>query len=351
MAANKILTAVAVLAVLLGLTVWQFKSRDTEDNSAPELSVKLPKIKKTDVDELSVTAPEKPTVTLKKTDKTWALVAPFATSADQSAVDAALAKLEELEVTGVAATKADNYDKLEVDDKKATHVTVKQAGKVVADLLIGTYRGGSTMVREKSAVNVATVKGSIKYAFDKDLKDWRDRLVVEVTSDQVKSIAFENPKGAFRFVRDGKDWKQAPGEKALPNFDGGKVNSLVGTATSLHANDFADKTVTADAAGVGAKSEGVVTLTTGGDAGEQQVVLHVGVKHGEGYYLTREGKDPIFVVSEFAGERLVPSAEKFAKDKDAPKPAANSGMPPGGQPSMADILRQHPELAGQLQPH
>jgi hypothetical protein len=349
MQANKILTGLAVLAVLLAITVWQFNAREQEYTRAPEVSVKLPKIKKDEVDELSVAVPEKTAVSLKKTGKTWNLVEPMQTSADQAVVDAVLAKLEELEVTGVAATKPDNYAQLEVDDKKATHVVAKQGGKVVADLLIGAYRGGSTMVREKSAVNVATVKGSIKYAFDKELKDWRDRLVVEVTSDQVTAVAFENAKGAFRFVHEGTAWKQAPGEKPLPNFDGAKVNSLVGTATSLHATDFAAKDVTADAAGVGDKSEGVVTLTTGGDAGVQTVVLHVGHKHDDSYYLTREGKDSIFLVSEFAGGRLTPSAEKFAKDKDEPKPAA--AAPPHGGPDIAELLRQHPELAGKIQPH
>jgi hypothetical protein len=350
MQANKILTGLAVLAVLLAITVWQFNAREQEYSRAPEVTAKLPKIKKEDIDELSIAVPEKQAVSLKKTGKTWNLVEPMQTPADQAAVDGVLAKLEELDVTGVAATKPDNYAQLEVDDKKATHVVAKQGGKVVADLLIGAYRGGNTMVREKSAVNVATVKGSIKYAFDKELKDWRDRLVVEVTADQVTAVTFENAKGAFRFVRDGKDWKQAPGEKPLPNFDGAKVNSLVGTATQLHASDFAAKDVTADAAGVGAKSEGVVTLTTGGDAGVQSIVLHVGHKQGDGYYLTREGKDPIFLVSEFAGGRLTPSADKFAKDKEEAKPAA-AAAPPHGGPNIEELLRQHPELAGKIQPH
>jgi hypothetical protein len=353
MAGNKILIGFAVLAILLGVTLWQFNARDIEDNHAPEVSAKLPKIKKDDIDELSIAVPEKPAMSLKKNGKDWKLVEPLASDADKSAVDAVLGKLDELEVTGVAATKPDNYAQLEVDDKKATHVIAKQGGKVVADLLIGAYRGGNTMVREKSAVNVATVKGSIKYVFDKELKDWRDRLVVEATADQIASVAFESPKGAFRFVREGTAWKQAPGEKALPNFDGAKVNSLVGTATSLHATDFAAKDVTADAAGVGDKPDGIVTLTTGGDAGVQTIVLHVGHKFGEGYYLTREGKEPIFLVSDFAGGRLVPTAEKFAKDKEDPKAAnaAPSAPSPHGGPDIAELLRQHPELAGKITPH
>jgi hypothetical protein len=355
--ANRLLTAFVVLAALLAVTVWQFNARDTDDTRAPEVSVKLPKLKKDDIDELSIAVPEKPALVVKKTDKTWNLTAPLAAAADNASVEAALAKLEELEVIGVAATKPENYAQLEVDDKKAVHIVAKQGGKVLADLLVGTYRGGNTMVREQSAVNVATVKGSIKYAFDKDVKDWRDRLIFETSSDQVKTISFDNPKGSFHFVHEGKEWKQAPlakGEKPLPNFDGGKVIALVGTATGLRANDFAAPDMTADAAGVGDKPDGLVTLTTGGDAGEQQIVLRVGHKRDDGYYLAREGKTPIYVVSDFSGGRLIPGADQFAKDKDA---KAGGAPPPGGaqpggmNPGMAELLRQHPELAGQIQPH
>jgi hypothetical protein len=330
MSGNKLLIATAVLAVLLGITVWQFNARETEDQRAPDVSVKLPKIKKDEIDELSIAAPEKKPVVLKKTDKSerapWKLSEPLATDADHTAVEAALGKLEELEVIGVAATKPENHEKLEVTDAKSVHVIAKQAGRPVLDLLLGAYRSGNTMVREPKSDLVATVKGSIKYAFDKEVKDWRDRSIAEVTADQVTAISFDNAQGSFHFVKEGSDWKQAPGDKPLPNFESGKIVSLVGTATTARAQDFAAEGVTPDAAGVAPKADGVVTLTTGGDAGTQQVVLHVGHKVGENFYLTREGKDAIFIVSPFAGERLLSGADKFVKDEPKPDAKAEAGQ-------------------------
>ena len=186
---------------------------------------KLPKIKKDDIDELSVAAPEKKPVILKKADKAWKLSEPLATDADHTAVEAALGKLEELEVIGVAATKPENHEKLEVTDAKAVHVIAKQAGKPVLDLLIGSYSSGNTMVREKSAVNVATVKGSIKYPFDKEVKEWRDRSIVDVPVDQVQSAVFANKNGTWKFVKADGAWKQAPGEKEIAEFDPSKVKA------------------------------------------------------------------------------------------------------------------------------
>jgi hypothetical protein len=334
MAGNKLLLAVLTLAVLLALTVWKFNAREAEDTRAPEIAVKLPKLKKDDVDELTISVPEKKTVTLKKGEKTWSLTEPLKAPADQSAVDGVLSKLEELEVIGVAATKPENFEKLEVTDKKAIHVLAKKDGKPLADLLIGAYRSGNTMVRETTGSVVATVKGSIKYAFDKDVKDWRDKSIADVTSEQVKSITFDNKGGKFTFVKEGSEWKQAPGDKVLPNFESGKIVSLVGTATTMRAQDFAGDDVTRDAAGVGDKPEGTVILTTGGDAGVQQVVIHAGVKKGDNYYLTREGKDTIFLVSDFAGSRMLSTPDKFQKDetkpaeqKDAKTPVAKAANP------------------------
>ena len=323
MSGNKLLLAFSVLAVLLAVTVWQFNARESEDTRAStEVSVKLPKVKKDDIDELSIAAPEKKAVAFKKVDKTWQLTSPLTAAADTSAIDTALGKLEELEVIGVGATKAENHEKLEVTDAKAVHVVAKKDGKPVIDVLIGAYKSGNTMVREPKGDAVAVVKGSIKYAFEKDVKDWRDRVVVEASSDQVKAVTFSNAGGTFNFVKDGADWKQAPGDKPIANFESGKIVSLVGTATTMRAQDFAADGVTEDAAGVGQKPDGKVTLTTTSDAGEQQILLHVGHKEGDGYYLKRIGKDPIFIVSPFAGERMLSGADKFVKDDPAKTAAA-----------------------------
>jgi hypothetical protein len=306
-----------VLAGLLALTVWQWNKRDAEDAKAPDVTANVPKVKKDDVTELTVKAPNKTSVTLKKTDGVWKVTAPVSAEADKDAVDSALSKLDELQFIAVAATQKENHERLEVTDAKGVHVIAKQADKTLADLWIGTYLSGNTMVRENDAVNVATVKGSLKYAFDKDLKDWRDRVIVDVKSDDVKSIAFASKNGNFKFVKEGNDWKQAPGEKAIANFDGSKVSGLVGTVASLRANDFAADGVSADSAGVGATPVGTITVGTAADAGESQIVLRAGNKQESGYYLTREGKDPIYIVSEYSGERLIPGADKFAKEETA----------------------------------
>jgi hypothetical protein len=314
MSGNKNLIAFVVLAALLGITVWQFKARDAEDHRGADVSVTLPKIKKEDVDELSITAPEKTPVSFKKVDNKWRMTAPIETDADSSAIDTALSKLAELEVIGVAATKSESHADLDVVEGKAIHVTAKGADKPLIDVLIGVYRSGNTIAREPKNDVAAVVKGSVRYAFDKVVKDWRDRTVSGLTAEQVSAITFQNSEGTFNFVKEGSEWKQAPGDKKIKDFESGKIVSLVGTATSMRANDFATDEQTPESVGLGPKPAGKVTLTTSGDAGNQQVVLYVGNKRSDGYYLKNEAKAPIYVVSDFAGSRMLSGPDKFVKD-------------------------------------
>ena len=315
MSGNKNLVAFVVLAALLGITVWQFKARDAEDQRAADVTVTLPKLKKEEVVELSISAPEKPAVSFKKVDDKWRMTAPIDSDADSSAIDTALSKLAELEVIGVAATKPESHAGLELVDGKAIHVVAKGADKPLIDVLIGVYRSGNTIAREPTNDVAAVLKGSMRYAFDKVVKDWRDRTVSGLTAEQVSAITFQNSEGVFNFVKEGSEWKQAPGDKKIPNFESGKIVSLVGTATSMRANDFATDEQTADSVGVGEKPVGKVTLTTSGDAGNQQVVLYVGNKRSDGYYLKNEAKAPIYVVSDFAGSRMLSGRDKFVKDE------------------------------------
>lgn len=325
MSGNRLLIAFAVLVVLLGLTVWKWKARESEDLRPPDVTVALPKVQKDAVDGLEVAVPGKTPVKLEKKDGKWRLSQPVSAPADDSAVSAAVDKLAELESLGVAATREDSHKQLEVDEAQAVHVAATAGGKTLADVLIGAYRSGNTMVRPKGSVTVATAKGSIKFAFDKDVKDWRDRSIVDVPLDNVKDALFQNANGVFRFVNEAGTWKQAAGEKAIAGFDGEQVKSILGSATNLSATDFASAGVTAEAAGVGAAALGVVRFTATSDKGAEEVLLRVGQKIDTNYYLAREGHEPVYVVSQFVGDRLLPTAEKFAK---AVEPAADGGKKP-----------------------
>jgi hypothetical protein len=333
MSKNRLGVATVILIALLGLTVWRLNARKSEDQPAKKTVVTLPKVESDKIDELEIAAADRPKVHLVKKGSEWRLTEPVDAAADDDAVTSALTKLAELEVTGVAATLAKNHEKLEVEPKKGTRVIAKSGGKTVIDAWIGSYLSGNSMVRVEGQVPVATVRGSIRYAFSKHVREWRNREITEVPPADVQKIVFQNSKGRLEFVRDGDGFKQslAKGEKPIDPLDTSKVKGIVGTAASLNATDFAEPGVTAEQAGLGANAA-TVTLQLSGDAGAQEIVYRIGGQKDQNYYLQRDGVSTIFLVSQWIGGRLTSGVDDLIK-KDTPPPAdphaGVPGMPPG----------------------
>lgn len=343
---KKVSSAIAVLVVLAGLLLWQSSAEDAGDHQAPGLTVELPKFERDKVDALEITSPENGVVKLEKGSDGWRVTAPLAAPAAQATVDTALDKLAALTVVGVAATKADNHARLEVDDEKALKISVGQGGGEAATLKIGVYRSGNTMLRVADAALVASVEGSIRFAFDKALKEWRNREITKLEVASVQRVQFESDKGTVVLEKDGETFKQAEGQTPIEKFDPVKAKSVVGSVCSLRAVDF-QAAPDLEALGLGAAPKGRVTVTVGGDKPETLVVL-VGEKKDNYYYAKRADSPVVYTVSAFMGERLGAGPEDFVKEE--PKPidpkqleAAGAQMPPGGGNALP------PEIMEQVQ--
>ena len=245
---KRIAIAGGVLVALIGGAVFAVQKQEQQfagdDPDAADVSeVELPEIDKDSVTELEITRPadeeggEAQTVRIVKVDDTWRVVEPVEAEADENAVTTALDKLSELEVGGVAATKAANHDRLEVSEANGIRVAVKAGSETVATLWVGAYRGRSTMVRPDGSEVVAAVSGSIKYAFNKELKDWRNRRVLDEEPAKVVAIRFESENGNYAFHRNESDeWVGDEGQDEIERFASAKVQSLVFQHCS-HARD------------------------------------------------------------------------------------------------------------------
>jgi hypothetical protein len=328
MSQNRLGIATVALIALIGLTVWRLASRQAEDTPPPTVEVKLPKIEKDAIDELAFAAPDKGSVRLVKQGDTWRLAEPLDALADQEAVGNALTKLSEIEQSGIAATKAKNHVRLEVDAQKGTHVVAKSGGKVVLDAWVGVYQAGNSMLRLEGQEPVVTVRGSIRYAFAKQVREWRDRKVNEIPTESIKQITFVNKSGTLQFAREGDDWKQitAKREKPIAPLDLSKVKGIVGTASSLTAVDFAEPGVTPEQVGLG-EDAATATLDVEDDSGKRQIVYRIGAQKEQSYYLQKQGVDTVYLVSQWIGGRLTPDAETFVKKEEAPGTPQAMGAP------------------------
>src|SRR5690606_3011192 len=133
-----------------------------------------------------------------------------------------------------------------VDEAHGVRVIAKAGETTLGDLWLGSFGGGSTMVRPEGQDEVLAVSGSIKFAFNKPVKDWRNRRVVDVRPTDVTRVSFENADGTWRFERNAEDeWTLSEGQAEIERFGPAKVQSAVASLARMRAVDFAAPDVTA----------------------------------------------------------------------------------------------------------
>jgi hypothetical protein len=341
---NRIAIGAVLFFVLLGLTLWAVTSR----NRQPQSSGEIPSIEldKDTITTLEVTRPQKEgkeRVVLVNVDGAWRVTDPVDAVADQSNVESALNRLGDLKIARVVATRPENYARLQVDDTSAVQVIVKSGEETLAELMVGKYGDGMTMLRIDDRTEVFGASGSLRYAFDRELKSWRDRQVVSVNAAAVQSIRFESANGAFHFEREGDGWVALEGQKALGDFDPKQVTGRLSTAARLTASDFAAEETSEARAGL-TEPKATVTMTLTEDPSE--VVLELGDATDEAgeLYLRRKGDPTIYVISQYLADRLQPDATAFETPSEPPAPPPGMpGAPPGGQqqPQLPpEVMRQ-----------
>jgi hypothetical protein len=338
---NRIAIGAVAFFVLLTLTLWAVNSRNRQPSSSGELpSIEIDQAA---ITALEITRPENESVVLSKVDGVWRVIEPVDAAADQNNAEAALNRLADLRLTRIVATKPENYGRLQVDDTNAVQVIVKAGEDTLARLMVGKYGNGMTMVRLDDHTEVFGASGSLRYAFDRELKAWRDRKVVAIEAAKVQTIRFESANGTFHFEREGEGWTALEGQEALGDFDAKQVTGSLSTAARLTASDFAPEETSEARAGL-TEPQATVTMTLVN--GPNAVILELGTptdQAGE-VYLRRKGEPTIYVISQYLADRLRPDAKAF--ETPAAPPAPPPAMPtaaPGGQqqPQLPpEVMRQ-----------
>jgi Domain of unknown function (DUF4340) len=334
---------IAIIALVGVAGAFVATRRAHEPEATPEKpKVTLPAVKRDEVTSITIEQAQKPTITLEKGEGGWLVKAPVGAKADQAAVDSMLDKLSDWSVQSVAATHKENYAKLEVDPEHAIHVVARAKEATVADVFLGATKSSGTMLRVSGQEPVLAVKGSLRWAFDKDVTSVRDRVITDLAPEELTALSVRSEKGTFRFEKGEKEWAQAKGEKPLKAFAADKVQSLATAFAHLRASGFADEAATPQSTGLEpAATE--LSLTTK-DGKTVTLVRGALVPDGTDYYLRASGSDVLYRVSKYTGDRMGPDAAAFAPAEN--KPAG--GPPPGMQP-VAGGGNLPPEVLKQLQ--
>lgn len=366
---NRLLIAIAVLAVLTAAVVSTLRSRAPEATLAKP-AASLPELEEDEITKIELDNPEKKLkLTLvkqeapksaapaeagdagaeaKKPEANWRVSQPLDAQADNAAVESLVEKLAGLEVASIAATKKESHEKVGVDPAHGIRVKAYHGDKLLLDAYVGASKSSGTMLRKEGEDTVFAVKNSIRYAFDKELKGFRNRAITDLNPDDVKAMVLTSPKGTFKFEKPDATWQQAKGEKPIKDFSANKVQSMASSFARLRASDFAEPGATPASTGLDAPAAKLVLTPKDGEP----ITFELG-KQAEGgadSFLRVSGNDVIYRVSKFTSDKLVADATAFSEPPKKPgeePPPSPHGMPVAGGGNLPpEILKQLQQQMG-----
>ncbi len=201
----------AAILVLAGLfSYYWFVERKHEPKREGEREkVTVLAVDKTKAKEISLATAGGETIRLVKEGSSWKVNDPFVAPADGSSVEAILTSLEKLEADEVVVEQAANPAEYGLDKPSRTVTAVVEGAPAPLSVVFGAKSpdGSSVYVRTGSASKVYLVPSWVEGSFDKKPFDLRDRDLLHVKRDDVRSLEVAGPEGSYSLARtDAGEW-------------------------------------------------------------------------------------------------------------------------------------------------
>lgn len=203
-------TGVAVLALAGLFSYYWFVERKREPKPEGEREkVTVLAVDKAKAKEISIATAGGETIRLLKEGAAWKVAAPFAAPADTSAVESLLTSLEKLEADEVVVEQATSLAEYGLDEPTRTIRALVEGAAAPLEVQFGAKSpdGSSVYARTASAPKVYLVPQWVEGTFDKKPFDLRDRDLLHVKRDDVRSLEVVGPEGSFALARtDAGEW-------------------------------------------------------------------------------------------------------------------------------------------------
>jgi hypothetical protein len=179
------------------------------------------------------------TTKLVKEGEAWKMTAPMAVGADTSAVESIVTSLEGLESDEQVAESAENLKDFGLETPEKT-VSVTPEGGAPLTLLVGAKLadGSGIYAKTPDKTRIFTVSSYALSSLDKKPFDLRDRDLLHVKRDAVKTLEIAGPEGSYALAKDDKnEWTFTRPIQTLAGR--WSVDGLVGTLEGLRMESVA----------------------------------------------------------------------------------------------------------------
>ena len=297
---------ILLAAILIGAAAYYFDWKRGEKDAAkkPEDTAKLAfNIQPEDIQSLTISYPADPKsqpVTFERRDGTWQITQPLETGADAPAIDGivqglASARIEQTEPGAPDRLKVYGLDppavELAFQSKNATKHSVKLGKK--------DFNGTSVYSVVDQGKDVALIPESLLVSSDKPLQVLRDRSVLHIESNDIRSFDLKNSSGEVVAAKSNSDWNIL--KPAATSADSDSVNALLGGISA--AKLVSIESETADNLPKYGLANPAVTLTATGAKGQSATLL-VGKKDGDEYFARDASRPTIFRVNQDLFKKL-----------------------------------------------
>ena len=232
----------AALLVLAGLGsyIWFVERKREPKPEGEREKVTVLAVDKAKAKEISLATAAGDTIRLVKEGSGWKVTAPFAAPADMTAVESMLTSLEKLEADEVVVEQAASLSEYGLDKPSRTVTAVVEGALAPLSVQFGAKSpdGSSVYARTGSAPKVYLVPSWIEGSFDKKPFDLRDRDLLHVKRDDVRSLEVVGPEGSYSLARtDAGEW--AFTKPVATRAGRWSVDGLLGTIENLRMESVA----------------------------------------------------------------------------------------------------------------
>jgi len=232
----------AALLVLAGLGsyIWFVERKREPKPEGEREKVTVLAVDKAKAKEISLATAAGDTIRLVKEGSGWKVTAPFAAPADITAVESMLTSLEKLEADEVVVEQAASLSEYGLDKPSRTVTAVVEGALAPLSVQFGAKSpdGSSVYARTGSAPKVYLVPSWIEGSFDKKPFDLRDRDLLHVKRDDVRSLEVVGPEGSYSLARtDAGEW--AFTKPVATRAGRWSVDGLLGTIENLRMESVA----------------------------------------------------------------------------------------------------------------
>ena len=285
--------AVAVAAAFGAYLYFVESKREAKPDTPPREKVFT--LDKAKVEEVTVRPQDGEEVRIVKEGEGWRLTAPLAAAADKSEVDALVSSLESVEIEESLAQAPADLAPFGLAQPKAAVSVRMQGATEPLTLLVGekTPDGGALYAKRAAQPGVFTIPSYLEGTFTKKAADLRDRSVLHVKRDDVKSLSVSGPTGAYTLARDERgEW--AFTQPLATRAGRWSVDGLLGTLEALRFDAVAAEQAT------DLKKYGLApparTVTVAMTDGATETLQIGGKAEGENKYYAREASSPLVAV-------------------------------------------------------